>query len=116
MEKLSNSPTTSIKNEVLEFYKEAFRWMGEGMTIFLQKASKAIRASFEKFAEDCPKENMKPLIEDSPSKERNAKEIQGKDGDMYDIMEGIDVIGKFQEAWCEKVLAQCKFKTKQKNS
>ena len=116
MEKLSNSSTTSIKNEVLEFYKEAYKWMGEGMTIFLQKANKSIKAPFDKFIEDCPKENMKPLIEDSPVKGgANQKLKKEKDVDMYELLEGVDVFGKYNDGWCEKVLAQGRKKYIKKN-
>ena len=116
IEKLSNSNITAIRNISLEFYKEAYKWMGDNMLLFTANVKKQVKQDLEKFIEEWPKDTiMSPLIasdEVDVLNEKSSKSVQLNENDMFDILEGVDVFGKYNDNYCEKVLNQVKWNEK----
>ena len=117
MEKLANSPVSGIRSAVLEFYKEAYKWIGENMLIFTSNLKKNIKQDLEKFIEEWPKNTiMSPLllieIEEENKTSDKSNKAQINENDMFELLEGVDIFNKFNDNWCEKVLNQVKWNEK----
>ena len=115
MDKQAGSNQSQVRGIVLDFYKEAYKWMGENMLLFTSTLKKNIKQELDKFIEEWPKEtSMQPLrineLEELGPKDQK-KGINGE-CDMFDILEGVDIFNKFNDSWCEKVLAQVKWNEK----
>lgn len=115
MDKLAGSNQSQVRSTVLDFYKEAFKWMGENMLLFTSTLKKNIKQELDKFIEEWPKETcMQPLrineLEELGPKDQ--KKGNAGECDMFDILEGVDIFNKFNDSWCEKVLAQGKWSEK----
>lgn len=118
MEKLSSSSNSLIRNLSLDFYKEAYKWLGESLLLFTNNLKKNIKQDLEKFIEEWPKSTiMTPLIlidneEFDPNNNKQKQQNNNNENDMFDILEGVDIFNKFNDNWCEKVLNQAKWNEK----
>lgn len=59
VEKLAASTQASARTEAMNFYKEAFKWLGEALRPFLLKLKKAQLDELEKFFAEWPKTVIK---------------------------------------------------------
>lgn len=117
MEKLANNSSSILRNAALDFYKEAYKWLGGDIMVLMSGVKKSLQQEVEKFIESWPKDTiMKPKVsaidEESGDSSTNSNKTSENDMDMYDLLEGVDVFTKFNENWCEKVLAQDKWSDK----
>ena len=116
IEKLAGSTVAPLRNEAMNFYKESLKWMGEAAKTFYSKLKKQQIEELDKFYEEWPKQPMKPLrgeeeqpmgVSKGPGKGGKADTSAGLD--PYDISDPVDIFHKFNDPWCEKVLAQQKW-------
>ncbi|KAL4477492.1 hypothetical protein ABPG74_002642 [Tetrahymena malaccensis] len=117
IQKLSEVTISGVKAACMTFFKEAFKWLGEGMKIFTDKLSRQQLEELEKFYADYKEEEpLKPTRESALKEEQDlAKGGKGKVGtkiDAYDMAIAQDIFTKFNEAWTEKVLATQKWSEK----
>ena len=116
IEKLAASTVSSQRNEAMNFYKEAYKFMGEALKPFISNLKKAQIDELEKFFNECPKELSKPIREDEAAITTSASGNVGRSAsgaiDAYDIADAVDIFKKFNESWSEKVLAKEKWNEK----
>jgi hypothetical protein len=81
-----------LRNAIGNFYKEAFKWLGEGMAAFAGKLKKPLSEELEKFMKGYVRVPIAPLrqSESEPQEQPKLTEI-----DVYDLADPIDVISKF---------------------
>ena len=127
IEKLAGSTVSSLRTEAMNFYKEAYRFMGEALKPFITKLKKQQIDELEKYFSECPKELARPLKGDQMVAKTTASNgaasgAQADDGvqdlgddddggaiDAYEIAEPVDLFKRFNETWSEKVLAKEKW-------
>lgn len=115
IEKLASSTVAPLRNEAMNFYKEALKWMGEAVKPFYSKLKKQQIEELDKFLEEWPKQPMKPIRGEEEQtiaiSKGSGKETQATDSgiDPYEISDPVDIFHKFNDHWCEKVLAQSKW-------
>lgn len=95
----TTSPT--LRNALLNFYKEAYKWLGEGL-LSLVKLKKPLVDDFEKFTKSYQRIPMVPLR----ATEQEAAAIEtGKvmEVDAYSMADPVDVLLRFDEAWVDRI-------------
>ena len=118
VEKLAGSTVAPLRNEAMNFYKEALRWMREAAKPFYSKLKKQQIEELDKFFEEMPKQNMVPLSgeEEQPLElskgNKKSAEVDNTGLDPYDIADPVDIFHRFSESWSERVLAQQKWSDK----
>lgn len=119
IEKLAGSSISALRNEAMNFYKEALKWMGDGAKHYLVKLKKQQIEELEKFYNDWPKRSMRPIRGDvqAPSGKLNQginkNIISGiLGGGQSKSIEPIDITQKFNNAWCDRLLSQQKWSDK----
>lgn len=96
----------------MAFYKEAYKWLGEQvMAPFVKNLKKAQTDELDKFYSEWEKQPMTPL-RGGASVEVNASAGGNAGIDAYDIVDAVDLFSKFNEKWCDKVLALQKWNEK----
>lgn len=116
-EKLANNSSSILRNAALDFYKEAYKWLGSGILALMSGVKKSLQQEVEKFIESWPKDTVmrakvSAIDEEACENQANSAKTCENEMDMYDILEGVDVFSRFNENWCEKVLAQAKWSEK----
>jgi cytoskeleton-associated protein 5 len=111
-EKLATSTNAGVRSEVMNFFKEAFRWVRDAILPTVNKLKK-IQADelIKAFAEiiDTPT----PLKELEPeSLEESKGSSRPKKIDAYDLAEAKNIFKKYNEAWCDALLAKDKWTDK----
>jgi len=118
VEKLAASTVSSQRTEAMNFYKEAYKYMGEALKPFIVNLKKAQIDELEKFFSECPSELAKPAKVDASEVEMGsgAGGSQARRGsgalDVYEIADAVDLFKKFNDGWSEKVLAKEKWNEK----
>ncbi|CAD8120601.1 unnamed protein product [Paramecium sonneborni] len=113
IEKLSQSTVSSIKTECMNFYKEAHKWLGEPILApFIKGLKKLQLEELEKFQKEW---QPIPMV---PTRGGDAVTVGQGGGannglDAYDLVDAYDIFNKYNEKWCDKVLAQTKWNEKQ---
>ena len=114
MDKLAGSTVSGLRTETMNFYKQAFLFLGEALRPFISKLKKQQVDELEKFYEENSKNLPQPTKgDDIPSAsgggDKPGLSIQI---DPYDISDPVEIFNKFHENWTEKVLAQAKWNDK----
>ena len=115
VEKLAASTVSSQRTEAMNFYKEAYKYMGDALKPFIVNLKKAQLDELEKFFSECPSELAKPAKEDASEVEMGGTGSGGaaRRGsgamDVYEIADAVDLFKKFNDGWSEKVLAKEKW-------
>ena len=110
VEKIAENSSVTLRNEAMNFYKEAYKWLGEKIRPFLNKLKKAQIDELDKIFKDLPKTQMKPLLMLPDSDDKGQKGgAEETEFDLYDISQPVDIFTKYNEAWTEKVLGQPKW-------
>lgn len=91
----------SLKTAIMNFYKEGYKWMGDAFIQFTNKFKKPMQDEFEKFVKEYVRVPMQPLRSNELHEVTNAKPLEI---DSYSIADPVDVIGRYDENWTEKVL------------
>ena len=104
----------SVRTEALAFYKQSLIYMGEAAKFFVSKLKKVQVEELERFYEESLKEVPKPTrsIEDYSNQLSGKLGAKGTSLDVYEISDPIEIFNKFNDTWCEKVLAQAKWSDK----
>lgn len=116
MEKMMASTTASIRNESFNFYKEAYKWLGESvLRPFLTNLKKVQIDELEKFFSENPPQKMiaKRLLPQINEVAQNPNgQSQEESIDPYEIADAVEVFQKFNEAFCDKVTGAAKWTEK----
>jgi len=126
MEKLADNTNPSVKNEVLDFYKELYKWIRDSVKGFVSKLKEVQRIdlekAFEEISKNCPKVPIpeKTLKSDKEkldkqgdklgfnkvnnSEESNKIDMLKEEETNFNLVEGTDVFAKFTEDWTENIL------------
>jgi len=120
IEKLAGSTVSALRTEAMNFYKEAYKFMGDAIRPFLVKLKKAQQDELEKFFSENPTQTSKPLRSAAADPQAGSsgdttamqEETNEPEIDPYDIMDPVDIFKRFNEAWCDKVLEQPKWSDK----
>jgi len=119
IEKLAGSTVSALRTEAMNFYKEAYRFMGDAIRPFLVKLKKAQQDELEKFFSETPVQGTKPLKSTAGDAQAGSsgdtqmqEETPEPEVDPYDIMDPVDICKRFTESWCDKVLEQPKWSDK----
>lgn len=113
IEKLAGNSNAGIRTEVMNFYKEAYRWVRELILNSVGKLKKAQQEELQKYFEE---------IQEAPWPSRWLKCEEGmkyqqevprnKQVDVYDIADAKDIFSRFNEKWTESVLEMDKWTDK----
>jgi cytoskeleton-associated protein 5 len=88
----------------MALYREAGRWMGRAIEGKIQKLKKEQQEEILKFVDAIPEGTvMRPLRGSATEDAVSLKDL--KDFDAYDHVEAVDALNKYNESWCDKVLA-----------
>jgi len=101
IEKLAASPISSLRAEAMNFYKEAFKFMGDALRPLLLKLKKTQQDELEKFFSENPVQDTTAA---GSSGDPHIQKV-----DPYDFMDPVDICKRFTEAWCDQVLEQPKW-------
>lgn len=113
-----NSNTGTVKSECMNFYREAYKWMGEAVKCKIQNLKQQQKDELQKFFSEYQVQPIQPLRVDPELESKGAGTSGGGAGgnqcgganiDPYDISDPVDIFGKFNEAWCDKVKAVAKW-------
>lgn len=97
----------------MNFYKEAHKWLGEPILApFIKGLKKLQLEELEKFQKEW---QPVPMV---PTRGGDAVTVGQGGGannglDAYDLVDAVDIFNKYNEKWCDKVLAQTKWNEKQ---
>lgn len=113
IEKLAGNSNAGVRNEAMNFYKEAYRWVRELIMNSVGKLKKAQQDELQKAFEE---------IEDAPWPTRWLRCEEGmkyqqevprnKQVDVYDMADAKDIFTRFNEKWTENVLEMDKWTDK----
>jgi len=123
MEKFADNSNPTVKNEVLDFYKELFKWIRNAIKPYISKLKDSQRIDLEKAFEEIAKNvpeipNPEKLLKsDKEKKQLNGNKRATGSSQQEKIMdlakeeeksfaqfEGNDVLVKFNEEWTENIL------------
>lgn len=123
IERLAGSTALALKTEAMNFYKEAYKYMGEALRPFLTKLKKAQQDELDKAFIEASSQVVKPVrasvfkidlgtVNSSPqSRPKGNLSAIGEMGefDAYEMVDPVDIFKKFNENWSMKVLETAKW-------
>lgn len=108
MERLAASTNPAVRTEVMNFFKEAYRWIREAIKPTIDRLKKAqieeLMKSFEEITEF-----PQPVRLNKGQKLAPASSSRGPQIDAYDLAEAKDIFGKYNGNWVDGVLAMEKW-------
>jgi cytoskeleton-associated protein 5 len=113
MEKLAGSTNPQVRAEVMNFFKEAYRWIRDAINPTVEKLkpaqAKELQTAFAEITEPAAplraiRGKSLPVPGSKDSKAQGAPVI-----DAYDLAEPKDIFKKYNEAWCNGVLGMEKW-------
>ena len=108
MERLAASTNPAVRTEVMNFFKEAYRWIRDAIKPTIDRLKKAqvdeLMKSFEEITEF-----PQPTRLNKGQKLAPASSSRGPQIDAYDLAEAKDIFGKYNGEWVDKVLAMEKW-------
>jgi len=103
----------------MAFYKEAAKWFElDVLRTFTKQLKKAQHEEIEKFVSEIDRSQPAVPLRQSEAEIAELQKASGtpafqlKPVDAYDLVEAVDVLKPFGDKWCDKLLAQQKWKEK----
>ena len=108
MEKLAASTNPAVRVEVMNFFKEAYRWLRDAIKPTIDRLKKAQQEELTKSFEEIT-DFPQPTRLNKGQKPVAAKSAAGPRIDAYDLADAKDIFGKYGANWVERVLAMEKW-------